>query len=96
MICSASFAILITILFTDAMSLHPNIKGASSSIIASTRTILVTISIALAGYFFNGTIIPLTAIITILLSLTIIIYIFIIHPKRGSVANGSVKLKKVW
>ncbi|WP_154511888.1 MFS transporter [Rickettsiales endosymbiont of Trichoplax sp. H2] len=52
MICSASFAILITILFTDAMSLHPNIKGASSSIIASTRTILVTISIALAGYFF--------------------------------------------
>ena len=81
MICSASFAILITILFTDAMSLHPNIKGASSSIIASTRTILVTINIALAGYFFNGTIIPLTAIITILLSLTIIIYIFIIHPR---------------
>ena len=80
MICSASFAILITILFTDAMSLHPHVKGASSSIIASTRTLLVAITIALAGYFFNGTIVPLTIMITILLSLTVIIYIFIIHP----------------
>ena len=80
MICSASFAILITILFTDAMSLHPHIKGASSSIIASTRTFLVTINVALAGYFFNGTIIPLTIMITTLLSLTAIIYIFVIHP----------------
>lgn len=85
MICSASFAILITILFTDAMSLHPHIKGASSSIIASARTFLVTITIALAGYFFNGTIVPLTAITTTLLSLTIIIYIFIIHPKTCKV-----------
>lgn len=81
MICSASFAILITILFTDAMSLHPHIKGASSSIIASTRTFLVTINMALAGYFFNGTIIPLTIIITILLALTILIYTFIIYPQ---------------
>jgi len=80
MICSASFAILITILFTDAMSLHPDIKGASSSIIASMRTLLVAIAIALAGYFFNGTIIPLTVIITVLLGLTIIIYAFIIAP----------------
>ena len=80
MICSASFAILITILFTDAMSLHPHIKGASSSIIASTRTFLVTINVALAGYFFNGTIIPITIMITTLLSLTAIIYVFIIHP----------------
>ena len=80
MICSASFAILITILFTDAMSLHPHIKGASSSIIASTRTFLVTINVALAGYFFNGTIIPLTIMVTTLLSLTVIIYIFVIHP----------------
>ncbi len=81
MICSASFAILITILFTDAMSLHPHIKGASSSIIASTRTLLVAIAVALAGYFFNGTIIPLTAIITVLLGLVIIIYAFIIAPQ---------------
>ena len=80
MICSASFAILITILFTDAMSLHPHVKGASSSIIAFTRTLLVTINVALAGYFFNGTIVPLTIMITILLSLTAIIYIFVIHP----------------
>ncbi len=79
MICSASFAILITILFTDAMSLHPHVKGASSSIIAFTRTLLVTITIALAGYFFNGTIVPLTIMITILLSITAIIYIFVIH-----------------
>ena len=85
MICSASFAILITILFTDAMSLHPHIKGASSSIIASTRTLLVTIAVALAGYFFNGTIVPLTAIITILLGLTIIIYAFIINPQTRKV-----------
>lgn len=80
MICSASFAILITILFTDAMSLHPHIKGASSSIIASTRTFLATINVALAGYFFNCTIIPLTIMITTLLSLTVIIYMFVIHP----------------
>ena len=44
------------------------------------RTLLVAIAVALAGYFFNGTIIPLTVIITVLLGLTIIIYAFIIAP----------------
>ena len=83
MICSASIAILITIFFTDAMSRYPHIKGASSSIISSTRTLLVTICVTLSSYFFNGTIIPLTIIITTLLISSSIIYILIINHGKS-------------
>ena len=86
MLCSAGFALLITMLFTDAMSLYSKLRGASSSVIAFFRNLFVAVSVAIAGYFFNGTILPLTYIISTLVILVILIYIILINktlvPKR--------------
>ena len=48
-VCAAGFALLITILFTEAMSLYSNLRGASSSFIALFRTFFVAITVAIAG-----------------------------------------------
>jgi DHA1 family bicyclomycin/chloramphenicol resistance-like MFS transporter len=83
-ICSAGLALLITILFTDAMSLHTELRGASSSIIACARAFFIAVAIAIAGYFFSGTILPLTYIISILLISATMIYILVIKNLKGS------------
>ena len=75
MLYSAGSGLLITVLFTDAMSLHINLKGASSSIITLFRNLFIAITAAITGYFFNGTILPLTYIISILVTLVILLYI---------------------
>ena len=85
MLCSAGFALLITILFADAISLYNNLKGVSSSAIAFFRNLLVAINVAIAGYSFDGTILPLTYIISILVVLTIVVYTVIIKPHNRSI-----------
>jgi DHA1 family bicyclomycin/chloramphenicol resistance-like MFS transporter len=87
-LCSAGFALLITILFTDAMSLHPLLKGASSSIIASFRILFVAVTVAVAGYFFNGTIFPLTYIISTLIALAALIYRAVLNPYYKTLKKG--------
>jgi DHA1 family bicyclomycin/chloramphenicol resistance-like MFS transporter len=79
-LCSAGCALLITNLFTDAMSLHPNLKGSSSSILASCRMLFVAVTVAIAGYFFDGTIFPLAYIVSILLVSATLIYIIVLRP----------------
>ena len=76
---SSGFAILTTILFSEAMSLYSHIKGASSSMITFIRTLLTTINTLITGYFFNGTIIPLTITITILVCCKIILYFIFLY-----------------
>lgn len=78
-LCSSGFAILTTILFSEAMLLYPHIKGASSSMITFIRTFLTTINILIAGYFFNGTIIPFTIIITTLVCFKLILYLLFLY-----------------
>jgi len=78
-LCSGGFGLIINILFTRAMSLHPNLRGASSSMIAFTRTVLLAINVGLSGIFSNGTIVPLTIIITVLAFISILIYVFVIE-----------------
>ena len=78
MLYSAGSGLLITILFADAMSLHINLRGASSSIITLFRNLFIAITAAIVGYFFNGTILPLTYIISILVTLVILLYKLIV------------------
>ena len=80
--CMALYAgaagILITIMFADAMFLFQEIKGTKSSLIASCRAMFVAIAAGLAGYFFNGTLLPLIIIITCLTTLAVLSYYFIV------------------
>lgn len=78
-ICSGGFAILIPLYIYSAMSVMPELKGYSSSLIAFTRLILVSIGIAIAGYFFNGTIKPLAIIVFL-----IVVTILFIEKKNAS------------
>jgi DHA1 family bicyclomycin/chloramphenicol resistance-like MFS transporter len=76
---AAGAGVLITIIFTDAMLLHKEMKGAKSSLIASCRALFVAIAAGAAGYFFNGTMLPLILIITSLGSIAMLFYYFLIN-----------------
>ena len=86
MLCSAGFGLLITMLFTDAMSLHHKLKGVSSSAIAFFRNLFVAINVAIVGYCFNGTMLPLTCVISILITLAILLYVMVIKPYHKKIA----------
>jgi DHA1 family bicyclomycin/chloramphenicol resistance-like MFS transporter len=75
MVCAMGFALLITILFTEAMTRREKLKGATSSIIAFFRTMLVAITTAIAG-LFHGDVIPLSYIIATLIFFVVTIYFF--------------------
>ena len=75
---AAGAGVLITIIFTDAMLLHKKLKGAKSSLIASCRALFVAVAAGLAGYFFDGTMLPLIMIITSLGSIAMLFYYFLI------------------
>jgi MFS transporter, DHA1 family, multidrug resistance protein len=70
---SGGFAILIVIIMTKAITLFPDLKGSAASLIASTRLLLSSVAIAIAGYFFNGSIKPVAIIILTLMTLVIIL-----------------------
>lgn len=73
--CNGGFAILIAIIMSDAMHLNL-LKGYSSAVIASVRLILVSSCVAIAGYFFNGTMVP-TATLVFVLSMFICVVIVV-------------------
>lgn len=48
-------AIVYPLIFASSLEIFPNIRGAASSLIMSFRSLLISLSIALMGYFYNGT-----------------------------------------
>ncbi|WP_187356909.1 multidrug effflux MFS transporter [Legionella geestiana] len=51
---SVGFAACYPVLFSNSMSVYPDMQGPASSLVMSMRALLVTISTGAAGYFFNG------------------------------------------
>ena len=48
-------AIVYPLIFASSLEIFPDIRGAASSLIMSFRSLLISFSIALMGYFYNGT-----------------------------------------
>jgi len=78
---AAGAGVLITIIFTDAMLLHQKLNGGKSSLISSCRALFVALSTGVAGYLFNGTMLPLILIITFLSIVAMVSYKLIINIK---------------
>ncbi len=62
-IFTGGFALSMNIFFGDYMSVYPEIKGVAAALANSIRLFIMAALIALAGFFFNGTMIPVAIIV---------------------------------
>ncbi len=78
---AGGFALCNGIIFSDFMHAFPRIKGLASAISNFTRLLFMGLMVALSGVLFNGTIIPVAAIIAVLCLITLVCIFYM--PKVG-------------
>lgn len=86
----ASFSII----FAESLEIHPEQKGAATSLIMSSRLLFSFIMISISGFFYNGKFIAASiVIISVLISAIATIRILVMDKKNGNIAPVPKKLK---
>lgn len=87
-ILSVGAAFPMSVTFAQSLEVVPELRGASSSFIMSSRLLLSSFSIALTGLFFDGSMRPVTVVYCIILLL--VLYMYFVLNLKYSKAEVSV------
>ncbi len=74
-IFSAGSAIALGPFISQALNSYPELRGTSSALLGAIRLLLSSVVVAFAGQLFNGTLMPIAAIILLLSLVSVVLYI---------------------
>jgi len=74
---AAGTAIALGPFISQALNIYPELRGTSSALLGAIRLALSSLVIAVAGHLFNGTIIPIAAIIFVLMFVSVSMHLFL-------------------
>ncbi|MDB6096029.1 MAG: multidrug transporter [Francisellaceae bacterium] len=71
---TGGFALVVSLIYVDYMRIFPHIKGITSAVGTAVRLVLTAGLVAVAGFFYNGTIVPVATIVGTIVILSAILY----------------------
>lgn len=74
---SVGSAIALGPFISQALNVFPELRGTSSALFGAIRLALSSVAISIAGYLFNGSLMPIAVIILAMTGISVVMYLYV-------------------
>jgi DHA1 family bicyclomycin/chloramphenicol resistance-like MFS transporter len=78
-----------TLMFAEAMDMHPELRACASSLIQSVRMFFMAVGTGLAGLFYNDTYRPVVFVMLMFVNAAVPFAYFVVRRREGKEGEGS-------